>query len=87
MNTFGETLVAGPKESGKTTTCIQKAKSVVKFQDADRRDSYLKIVDTQPSILLKGEKPILFDEWQDAPKIWGLYAIQLMKNKREVCIC
>lgn len=24
-----------------------------------------------PSRLLKGEKPILFDEWQDAPKIWG----------------
>ena len=22
-------------------------------------------------MFLKNEKPILFDEWQDAPKIWG----------------
>ena len=29
------------------------------------------IANTKPSDLLKGEKPILFDEWQDAPKIWG----------------
>ena len=24
-----------------------------------------------PSDLLKGRKPRLFDEWQDAPEIWG----------------
>jgi len=24
-----------------------------------------------PSKLLEGERPSLFDEWQDAPKIWG----------------
>jgi len=26
---------------------------------------------TMPSKLLEGDKPRLFDEWQDAPKIWG----------------
>lgn len=29
------------------------------------------VANTTPSKLLKGEKPILFGEWQDAPKIWG----------------
>ena len=29
------------------------------------------VAQTSPSKLLIGEKPRLFDEWQDAPKIWG----------------
>lgn len=29
------------------------------------------IANTHPSDLLIGDKPRLFDEWQDAPKIWG----------------
>ena len=27
--------------------------------------------ETAPKLFLKNPKPILFDEWQDAPKIWG----------------
>ena len=46
-------------------------KSFVEFQDEDQRENLLLIANTKPSDLLKGEKPILFDEWQDAPKIWG----------------
>ena len=56
---------------GKTTTAKQKAKSVVEFQDEDNREKYLSVANTVPSKLLIGEKPRLFDEWQDAPKIWG----------------
>lgn len=29
------------------------------------------IASTSPKKLLIGEKPILFDEWQDAPKLFG----------------
>ena len=29
------------------------------------------IGETSPKKLLLGEKPILFDEWQDVPKLWG----------------
>ncbi len=71
LESFGAALIVGPKGCGKTTTAKQKANSVVEFQDEDRRDEYLAVANTQPSRLLIGEKPRLFDEWQDAPKIWG----------------
>ncbi len=71
LDAFGGTLIIGPKGCGKTTTAKQKAKSVIEFQDEDNRENYLLIANTHPSDLLKGPKPRLFDEWQDAPKIWG----------------
>jgi len=71
LESFGAALIVGPKGCGKTTTAKQKAKSVVEFQDEDRRDEYLAVANNQASRLLIGEKPRLFDEWQDAPKIWG----------------
>lgn len=58
-----------PEGCGKTTTAKQKAKSIIEFQDEDTRENILPVANTTPSKLLKGEKPILFDEWQDAPKI------------------
>lgn len=71
LNTFGATLIVGPKGCGKTTTAKQKAKSFIEFQDEDNREKYISVANTMPSKLLIGEKPRLFDEWQDAPKIWG----------------
>ena len=71
MEAFGGTLIVGPKGCGKTTTAKQKAKTVIEFQDEEKRDNYLAIAENMPSKLLVGEKPILYDEWQDAPKIWG----------------
>ena len=29
------------------------------------------VAETSPKLFLKNPKPILFDEWQDATKIWG----------------
>jgi len=71
MEAFGATLIVGPKGCGKTTTARQIAKSVIEFQDEDNREKYLSVAENVPSKLLIGEKPRLFDEWQDAPKIWG----------------
>ena len=71
LEAFGAALIEGPKGCGKTTTAKQRAKTVVEFQDEDVRENLLRIANAAPSKLLLGEKPILFDEWQDAPKIWG----------------
>ena len=71
LRVFGATLITGPKGCGKTTTAKQQAKSIIEFQDEDKKEAYLSVANNQPSRLLEGEKPRLFDEWQDAPKIWG----------------
>lgn len=71
LESFGATLITGPKGCGKTTSAKQKAKSYIEFQDEDQRDNLLAVADVAPSKLLIGDKPRLFDEWQDAPKLWG----------------
>lgn len=71
LESFGATLIVGPKGCGKTTSAKQKAKSIVEFQDEEQRDNLLAVAQAAPSKLLIGEKPRLFDEWQDAPKLWG----------------
>ena len=71
LEAFGATLIKGPKGCGKTTSAKQKAKSFVEFQDEEVRDNLLAVAETAPKKLLIGERPRLFDEWQDAPKLWG----------------
>ena len=71
LEAFGGALITGPKGCGKTTTGKHHAASVVEFQDEDVRENLLAVANSQPSRLLLGPKPRLFDEWQDAPKIWG----------------
>ena len=70
LEAFGAVLIEGPKWTGKTTTAEQHAKSFIKLQDPDMAEEYLATAATKPSLLLKGEKPRLIDEWQDAPVIW-----------------
>jgi len=66
----GAVQIVGPKWCGKTTTAEQFAAQSVYFQDPDRRESYKRIAVEQPSLLLHGERPLLLDEWQDAPQMW-----------------
>ena len=67
---FGAVLIEGPKWTGKTTTAIQQAQSVLQLQDPDHREDHLATAATMPSLLLKGKQPRLIDEWQDAPTLW-----------------
>ena len=71
LEAFGAVLVCGPKWSGKTTTAKQKARSAIYLQDEDQRREYQAALDVQPSLLLKGDKPRLIDEWQVAPALWN----------------
>lgn len=71
LQTFGGVLINGPKGCGKTTSAKHFSKSFIEFHDEDKREKYLSTASTTPSKLLIGDKPRLFDEWQDAPKIWG----------------
>ena len=68
---MGAVLITGPKWCGKTTTAKQQCKSLKELQHPIKGKSYLKLADTNPIELLKGEKPMLIDEWQMAPELWG----------------
>ncbi len=70
LDAMGAVLITGPKWCGKTTTAIQKAKSVLKMQDPDKTAAYLATAQTKPSLLLIGDNPRLIDEWQMAPVLW-----------------
>ena len=68
---FNAINIVGPKGCGKTRTAKERCKTIIEFQDEEKRAGYLNIAETSPKLFLNNEKPILFDEWQDAPKIWG----------------
>lgn len=70
LEAFGAVQIMGPKWCGKTTTAEMQAKSVIKMQNPDTRESYLETARIKPSLLLKGETPRLIDEWQVAPVLW-----------------
>lgn len=70
LDAFGATLIVGPKWCGKTTTGEQKAKSILRMQDPDKREGYLSTAAVKPSLLLNGANPRLIDEWQVAPALW-----------------
>lgn len=83
LEAFGATLIVGPKWCGKTTTGEQKAKSIIRMQDPDMREGYIVTANTKPSLLLKGEKPRLIDEWQDAPLLWDAVRMEVDKQQTE----
>ena len=71
IEAFNAINIIGPKGSGKSRTAKERSKTIIEFQDEEKREGYLNIAETSPKLFLKNEKPILFDEWQDASKIWG----------------
>lgn len=68
---FNAINIVGPKGCGKTRTAKERCNTIIEFQDEEKRDGYLTIAETSPKLFLKNPKPILFDEWQDAAKVWG----------------
>lgn len=70
LDAFGAIQIVGPKFCGKTTTAERLAKSSIHFQKDDDKEALIETAKINPKLLLLGEKPRLFDEWQDAPEIW-----------------
>ena len=61
-------VIEGPKAVGKTLSATQLAKKVVRL-DIDKNARQLAAI--SPEVLLAGETPILVDEWQLVPELWG----------------
>lgn len=70
LESAGAVEIRGPKWCGKTETALQAASSAVMMQNPDEAENNILLAKTKPSLLLKGERPRLIDEWQDAPQLW-----------------
>lgn len=67
---MGAILIEGCKWCGKSTTGAHHSKSIIEFQNPDKKQEFDEIKNTKPSLFLNGEKPRMFDEWQMYPVIW-----------------
>jgi len=70
LKTKGAVVIEGPKWVGKTTSAKQFAKSQIEFGDDRAGNQNIAIASLDPSEVLKGETPRLFDEWQEVPTLW-----------------
>jgi predicted AAA+ superfamily ATPase len=72
LKAAGCVAIEGPKWCGKSTTAKRFSKTVVELQRAKILELYRTYLTTEEDNVLKGERPILFDEWQKLPELWDL---------------
>jgi Predicted ATPase (AAA+ superfamily) len=70
LESKGAVLIEGPKWCGKTTTALQKAKSIIRMDNPLDKEQNLLLAKINPIRLLSGDVPRLIDEWQIAPTLW-----------------
>ena len=73
----GAVLIEGPKWCGKTTTAEQAAAGILYMDDPEKKEQNITMSELSPKRLLKGETPMLIDEWQLAPKLWDATCFEI----------
>lgn len=87
MKYSGGVLIEGAKWVGKSTTASIFAKTIVSLQHPRIKKEYQAYAAVLDDKILEGEKPILYDEWQDIPEIWDFIRIDVDKNNYRGHIC
>lgn len=67
MSQLPAILLDGPKAVGKTSTAVQRARTIKRLDRLDERS----LAAANPDWITRGEKPILLDEWHRSPDVWG----------------
>lgn len=80
MHSVGCVVIEGPKWCGKSTTGQRFAKSVIELAKPNIYRQYKIFSDLGDPILLKGEKPLMFDEWQKIPELWDYIREDIDEN-------
>ena len=83
LKTSGAILVAGPKWTGKTMTCEQRAESAFYFTRRPGESDPLELAKIDSSIVFSGSKPHLIDEWQLMPEIWDMVRADVDAHRGE----
>lgn len=61
-------LIDGPRGVGKTTTALQRARTVIRLDDPNERS----VIEQDPTLVERGPHPVLIDEWQRVPEVWDV---------------
>lgn len=77
----GAVVIEGPKWVGKSTTASRFANTVIQLQNPIEKKRYQTFITISKDEVLNGEKPILFDEWQEVPEIWDFIRLDIDENK------
>ncbi|GHU97845.1 ATPase AAA [Clostridia bacterium] len=70
LETKGCVAIEGPKWCGKSTTAKLFAKTVIELQRERVFTQYKALAALDEKNLLRGGKPLMFDEWQKIPSLW-----------------
>ena len=73
LHSSGALMIVGPKDCGKTTTAKRFAKTMYSFDTKEKINFY----NINLNAALKGEYPILIDEWQNILTIYDLIRIKV----------
>lgn len=79
LSVFGGVLIDGPKWCGKSWTGVYHSKSEVLLTDKETK----RLVLLDPKGTLKGEYPILVDEWQEVPELWDIARLNVDFSKQK----
>ncbi len=80
LRSKGAVWIRGPKWCGKSTTAARVSKTVIMMQDESTREQNIALAKLDPSGFLKGETPLLIDEWQTIPFIWNQVRFEVDKR-------
>ena len=81
MRYSGAVVLEGPKWCGKSTTAELYSKTIIKLQNPITIKQYQTLVSISKDEVLQGDKPILFDEWQEVPEIWDFIRLDIDENR------
>ena len=83
LSAFGAVYIEGAKYIGKTWTAENQSASGFYLADPAGNYRNRQYAEMDPSLVLPGEKPRLFDEWQDVPSIWD--AVRFEVDRTSLC--
>ena len=83
LEAAGVVLVERAKWCGKTTTAMRHSQTMVFMNDPRKAEIYTQLAKSSIGMLLKGETPVLIDEWQVAPQFWNACRFEVDRRNSE----
>jgi predicted AAA+ superfamily ATPase len=83
LRSAGAVLVQGPKWCGKSTTASQIAESSLMLGTPKVLHETRNLLSIEPSLVMNGATPRLFDEWQTIPELWDAIRSEI-DNRQEM---